>query len=264
MAIYQYLIYRRQMKESILNKIIFKVLGILLFVIIWQVLSVTIGEQTFIFPGPFVTTKEAIKLLSESYIYKCLYQTIIRMIGGFAIAFGLAFILGVLAGNNRKIELLFEPSMTILRSVPTATLVYLFLVLAGARLTPMLIVVLVAFPILYESIVAGIKSTPTDLIEAATLESPSKLSIIFRIKLPLAIPYIIVGIVTSFALSLKIEIMAEVITGYTRLGLGSAILAVQRNDPTNMVPVFAYSLVAIVLMLIFDVISNLVKAKLEQ
>ena len=72
------------------------------------------------------------------------------------------------------------------------------------------------------------------------------------------------GIASSFALSLKIEIMAEVITGYTRLGLGSAILSAQRSDPTNMVPVFAYSLVAIVIMLVFDSVANVVKEKYEQ
>ena len=252
------------MKKFTSNKVILEVLGIILFIVLWQLLSMVIGEQTYIFPGPFITIKEAIKLLGESYIYKCLYQTIARMIGGFLIAFVLAFILGMFAGNDEKIELLLQPTMTILRSVPTATLVYLFLVLAGARLTPMLIVVLVAFPILYESITSGIKSTPKEYLEAARLESPSKLSILFRIRIPLAVPYIIVGMATSFALSLKIEIMAEVITGYTRLGLGSAILAAQRNDPTNMVPVFAYSLVAIVLMLIFDIVSGVIKAKLEQ
>ena len=72
-----------------------------------------------------------------------------------------------------------------------------------------------------------------------------------------------VGVASSFALSLKIEIMAEVITGYTRMGLGSAILAAQRSDPTNMVPVFAYSLVAIVVMLIVDGLSNYVKDKYD-
>ena len=247
------------MRKFTLNKIVMEILGIVLFVIIWQVLSMLIGENTFIFPGPRVTAIEAIKLLKDSYIYKCLYQTMLRMVGGFAIAFVFAFILGIMAGSNTKLELLFSPTMSILRSLPTATLVYFFLVIAGARITPLFIVVLVSFPILYENIAAGIKSTPKVYVEAATLDASNAFNTIFRIRLPLAVPYILVGVVTSFALSLKIEIMAEVITGYTRLGLGSAILAAQRNDPTNMVPVFAYSLVAIVVILLFDIFSNIVK-----
>ena len=255
------MVWSQQMKKSILNKIKLRILGIILFIVLWQILSMIIGENTFIFPGPIESFKQAIAMLKESYIYKCIYETMYRMCVGFLISFVLAFVLGVIAGNNNKIEELIKPTMTILRSVPTATLVYLFLVIAGARLTPLFIVILVAFPILYESILGGIKSTPKVLLEAGMLDGASVIQTNTKIRIPLSIPYIAVGFASSFALSLKIEIMAEVITGYTRLGLGSAILSAQRSDPTNMVPVFAYSLVAIVIMLIFDEIASMIKNK---
>lgn len=252
------------MKKSIISKTSLKILGIILFVVIWQVLSMIIGEDTFIFPSPITTCKEAITMLGGSYIYKCIYETMTRMVLGFVIAFVLAFILGTISANSETIEEMLKPTMTIFRSVPTATLVYLFLVVVGARLTPLVIVVLVAFPILYESVVGGIKSTPIELLEACKLESSSVIQTNLKIRIPLAVPFIVVGMTSSFALSLKIEIMAEVITGYTRLGLGSAILSAQRSDPTNMVPVFAYSLVAIIIMLVFDSVANVVKEKYEQ
>ena len=248
------------MKKSTSNNLL-KILGIILFVIIWQVLSIFIGEDTFILPSPITTLRETFKMLSSSYIYKCIAQTMVRMVGGFVVAFILAFIFGLIAGNSQKIEEIFKPTITVLKSMPTATLVYLFLVLAGARLTPLFIVVLISFPILYESVVAGIKAVPAEIIKASKIDNANIIKRNLKIKIPLAIPYIMVGVASSFALSLKIEIMAEVITGYTRLGLGSAILAAQRSDPTNMVPVFAYSLVAVVIMLIIDFIANKVKDK---
>lgn len=252
------------MKKFTTNKRIYRLLGIVLFIIAWQLLSLIVGEETFIFPGPFKTIVEAIKMLGDSYIYKCIAQTLVRMFGGFVISFILAFVIGVFAGNNHKFEEILKPTIIIFRSVPTATLVYLFLVLAGARLTPLLIVVLVSFPIIYEAVVAGIKSTPDDLIKAAQIDAATNLSINMDVRIPLAIPYILVGVASSFSLSLKIEIMAEVITGYTRLGLGSAILAAQRSDPTNMVPIFAYSFVAIVLMLVFEEIANVIVKKFHK
>lgn len=235
-----------------------------MFFALWQILSMIIGEDTFIFPSPIKTITRAIQMLGSSYIYKCIGQTMFRMVGGFAIAFVLAFALGVIAGNNEKIEEIIKPSMTILRSLPTATIVYLFLVIVGARLTPLFIVVLVSFPIIYESVLGGIKSTPEQLLEACRIDGATRAKENVSVRIPLAMPYIMVGIASSFALSLKIEIMAEVITGYTRLGLGSAILAAQRSDPTNMVPVFAYSFVAIVIMLLFDSISNAIKSKYDK
>lgn len=249
------------MKKFISNKTLLRAVGILVFILGWQLLSMIIGSDSFILPSPIKTMSETIKMLSGSYIYKCLYQTLIRMIGGFVIAFIIAFVLGNISANYEIFEEILKPTMIIMKSVPTATLVYLFLVLVGAKLTPLFIVVLVSLPILYESIVGGIKSTPTHLIEASKLDASSTFNTAIRIRIPLAIPYIMVGIASSFGLSLKIEIMAEVITGYTRMGLGSAILAAQRSDPTNMVPVFAYSLVAIIVMLIVDIFSELIKDK---
>ena len=56
--------------------------------------------------------------------------------------------------------------------------------------------------------------------------------------------------------------MAEILTGDTRSGLGCAILAAQRNDPTNMIPIFAYSLIAIICVLTIDLLTNFIKKKL--
>ena len=252
------------MKKYTLNKTLLRLLGIVLFVLLWQVLATVIGETSFIFPSPYLTIKETISMLKDTYIYECLLQTLIRMLGGFGISIILAFIFGVLAGNFESIEELLSPTMSVLRSVPTASLVYLFLVIVGAKITPLLIVVLISFPILYESVVGGIKATPTNLLEVCDLEGAGFLSKNLEVRIPLAMPYIVVGIASSFGLSLKIEIMAEVITGFTRLGLGSAILAAQRSDPTNMVPVFAYSLVTITLILIIDSISNFYKGKYDK
>lgn len=251
------------MKKSILSKVFIKIIGIVLFIVVWQLLSMIIGEDTFILPSPFTTFSEAIKMSLDSYLYKCIGQTMTRMVMGFLIAFVLAFILGIISGNSVAIKELLKPSMTIFKSLPTATIVYLFLVLVGARSTPMYIVILVSFPILYESVLAGIENTPKDILDAAKLDTSSIINTNIYIRIPLAISYIIVGVASSFALSLKIEIMAEVITGYTRQGLGSAILAAQRSDPTNMVPVFAYSMYAILIMLIFDTISDIIKSKYD-
>ena len=96
------------------------------------------------------------------------------------------------------------------------------------------------------------------MIDASKVDGSKGISTIFRIRLPLAIPYILVGIASSFALSFKIEIMAEIITGDTSHGLGSAISAAQKNDPSNMVPIFAYSLIAIVFILIVTIVEDLV------
>lgn len=210
-----------------------------------------------VFPDPLKTFKEAGKILSKSYIYKCLYWTSLRMVIGFAISFLLAMVFGLLAGHFKSLKTLFNPIVIALKSIPTAALVFLFLVISGAKFAPIYVVILISFPILYEAISSGVSNIPEEMIDASRVDGSKGLSTILRIRLPLAIPYVLVGVASSFALSFKIEIMAEIITGDTSHGIGSAIAAAQKNDPSNMVPIFAYSLIAIVFILLVTVIEDL-------
>ena len=104
-----------------------------------------------------------------------------------------------------------------------------------------------------------LKSIDKDIVDASKVDGASYLKGAAFIKLPLAVPYIVVGIVSSFALSFKIEIMAEVITGSTKNGLGSSInYAYSQAEMPN---VFAYSLLVIIFMLLVSLIEQIVKQK---
>ena len=222
----------------------------------WQALSVFIDEKTMIFPGPVETFGHTLTLLTKPYTYKCIFNTLLRMIVGFMISFVLALISGTLSGNFELFEDLLNPTIIALRSIPTASLVYLFIVLAGFRMAPMMLVILICFPIIYQGVTEGIKNIPIEIIKASKVDGAGFFMNNFRVKLPLAMPYILMAMLSSFSLAFKIEIMAEVITGSTYAGIGSAILGARSSNPTNMIPIFAYSLIAIVIMLIIDFISS--------
>lgn len=246
--------------KKFITKIKFEyILGIVLFLAIWFLISFIVDEKTMIFPDPISTFKETFRILKTNYVYKCLSESLIRLIIGFGISFILALVFGIIAGNSKTLKRLFTPTISVLKSIPTASLVFLFLVLVGAKNAPILMVILISFPILYESISGGIENMDKDVINAMKLDSGSFIYNIIKIQIPLIIPYVVIGIASSFALSFKIEIMAEILTGSTRNGLGSAILASQKNDPTNMVPIFAYSLIAIIFSSLITIIFKLVR-----
>lgn len=246
--------------KKFITKIKFEyILGIVLFLTIWFLISFIVDEKTMIFPDPISTFKETFRILKTNYVYKCLSESLIRLIIGFGISFILALVFGIIAGNSKSLKRVFTPTISVLKSIPTASLVFLFLVLVGAKNAPILMVILISFPILYESISGGIENMDKDVINAMKLDSGSFIYNIIKIQIPLIIPYVVIGIASSFALSFKIEIMAEILTGSTRNGLGSAILASQKNDPTNMVPIFAYSLIAIIFSSLITIIFRLVR-----
>ena len=253
-----YLVLIRQVKRSILNnRYLAYIIGIILLVGLWQVFSMLIGEKVMVLPGPKETFEYALYLLGKDYTFRCIGSTMAKMLTGFAISFIVALILGMIAGNSEFLEEMFRPFLIVLRAIPTASLIYLFIVLSGFKNAPMLLVAMICFPIIYEGVKDGIKNVPVSIVNAAKVDGSSLLEENIRVRLPLSLPYIIVDVATSFSLSFKIEIMAEVITGSTNAGIGSAIAGARASDPTNMVPIFGYSLIAVALMLIIDLLTKL-------
>ena len=252
------------MKRFISNKFTLFFLGVLFVVGLWFIAALLFDKNGAIFPSPILTFERFFTLLGEGYTYQCLGYTFLRMLLGFALSFALALIFGVIAGNHPNVYQFLKPLMVVIKSIPTVALVFLFIVLIAPKNAPIFVVFVICFPILYEGIAGGIKNVDQDMIDAASVDGANYLKRTLFIKLPLAVPTIIISIVSSFALSFKIEIMAEVITGYTKNGLGSVIHYTQVNDPSDLTGIFAYSLFAIIIMLLVTLLEEVIKQLLKR
>lgn len=246
------------------NNYILFTFGIIFVFLLWFIFSFSIGKNNLYFPNPIETIKEVFRLLQKKFIYQSIGWTLLRTLIGFSISFVSAMVFGLLAGNVKPIRTFLKPLITVLKSIPTAALVFLFLIMSGSRYAPIYIVFLLSFPILYESFVGGVDSITKDITDALRIDSQRKLDGLFKIKIPLAFPYVVVGLASSFALSLKTEVMAEIITGGTDAGLGCAIQVYRNDDPTNLTPIFAISFIIIVFVLIVDLIGLIVRRKFEK
>ena len=176
----------------------------------------------------------------------------------------MALILGILAGSFKKVQLFLKPLVIVLKSAPTAAFVFLFLIISGTEYAPIYIVVILAFPILYESVIGGLNSVTKEIKDALRVDSGRFFADLFRVRLPLSLRYIVVGLASSFALSFKTSIMAEIIAGNTNYGLGSAIVAYRNMEPANLTPIFAITLIAVIIILLVDLISVLIKHKMSK
>ena len=241
----------------------FYIYGTFFIFLVWYLISISQGYGNLVFPTPIETLAKTGELLSKSYIYKCIGMTLLRTLIGFAIAFISALVLGVLAGSFRKFQLFLKPMMVVLKSAPTAAFVFLFLILSGSKYAPIYIVIILAFPILYESVVAGLNAITDEINDALKVDSGRFFVSLFKVRIPLSLRFIAVGLASSFALSFKTAIMAEIIAGDTDYGLGCAINAYRNIEPANLTPIFAITFIAIVIILLVDLVSVLIKAKIN-
>lgn len=252
------------MKRFISNRFTLFALGILFVIFLWFIISLCFDTNGGIFPSPVDTFAKFGELLADPYSYKCLGYTFLRMLIGFSISFIAALIIGIFAGNHQEVYDFLKPLMVVIKSIPTVALVFLFVVMVTPKNAPIFVVIIICFPILYEAVAGGFKKVDNQLVQASQVDGANYFQRVLSIKLPLSLPYIIVGLASSFSLSFKLEIMAEVITGYTRNGLGSVIHYVQQEDPTNLVSVFAYSLFAIIFMLLISLLEQVIKQVLKK
>lgn len=249
------------MKKFITNKSVLYILGLLFLIGLWFIVSLCIDKDSMIFPDPIITFGRMFELLGTGDTYRFLGFSIIRLLIGFAISFIVAFLLGMLVNNNEHLYNFFTPLITFFKAAPTATFVFLFIILIGAKNAPVFVVFTVTMPILYEAIVGAFRSTDKAVLAAAEIDGASKLKTMFKVQIPLGIPVISIGVASTFAMAFKIEIMAEIITGFTNGGLGSMIHNSQVVNPTDLTDMFAYSLIAIILVLLITILASFLKKK---
>ena len=254
------------MKKVLLNKYFLSCLGIAFFFLVWIVVYYIAGQSRYVFPSPGETIKQMGIYLGDSFVYKCIWESLKRMLIGFSIASILGIGLGVIVGNFFSLKYVFNPTMIAIKSGPTAALVFLFLTLIGYSEAPIFIVGIIVFPIVYEATVAGYRAIDPYVLMSTRVDGANRIRSNAFIRFPLAMPTIALGLISSFALSYKIEIMAEVIASTSKsIGLGRAIQTSFTNSSNGLIPTFAYSLIAIIIMLLvtllFDGLKKLFKLK---
>ena len=254
----------KKVLNALTSNISMYIYGIFFVFVIWFLISISQGYGNLVFPNPLETIKRTGEFLITGYIYKCIGWTVLRTLLGFGIAFISALIIGTIAGSFKKVQTFLKPLIVVLRSAPTAAFVFLFLILSGSRYAPIYIVIILSFPILYESVVGGFNSVPKEVNDAGKVDGGSTFRLALAIKLPLSLRFIAVGVASSFALSFKTAIMAEIIAGDTNYGLGSAINSYRNAEPANLTPIFAITLIAIILILIVDIGTHYLKKKIEE
>lgn len=249
------------MKKFITNKAVLYILGFLFLIGLWFIVSACIDKNSMIFPDPIKTFGRMFQLLGVGDTYRYLGFSILRLLIGFVISFVVAFLLGMLVNNNEHLYNFFTPLMTFFKAAPTATFVFLFIILIGAKNASIFVVFTVTMPILYESIVGAFRGTDKAVLAAAQIDGASRFKTMIKVQIPLGIPVISIGVASTFAMAFKIEIMAEIITGFTNGGLGSMIHNSQVVNPTDLTDMFAYSLMAIILVLLITILASFLKKK---
>ncbi len=187
-----------------------RITSILFWLALWQAASLMIGNS-IILAGPLETGKALLSQLISADFWNVFFSSCLRISLGFLGAFLLAAVFGAAAYFFMPIRELLAPAVLLMKSVPVVSFVILALIWAGAGRLSIFISFVVVFPMIYESVYAGLSGADSRLLEMASVFRISFIKKIFAVYLPSLLPYLTANCRSAIGMGIKSGIAAEVI-----------------------------------------------------
>ncbi|MFJ2904042.1 ABC transporter permease [Streptomyces sp. NPDC087212] len=188
-------------------------------VLLWFLTSATGLLPEAVLASPVDVVRQAVELTRDGELPTAIAASGRRAAVGFLIGASVALVLSLLAGLFRLGEDVIDSSMGMFRAIPWVGLIPLFIVWFGIDETPKIALVAlgVTYP-LYFNIYGGIRSTDSQLIEAARMMGLGRFGLITYVILPSALPGALVGLRYALSTAWLALVFAEQINADAGLG----------------------------------------------
>jgi NitT/TauT family transport system permease protein len=230
-----------------LNKIVLPGISLVVLCGLWEAAALIFGARYL--PGPVPTAARLAQLFATDQVVGNLAPTILRVLGGFAVAEVLGVILGVIMGLSRSWEKFLELGVMVGLTIPSLCYIILsFLWFGLNELAAIVAIGLTTFPIIAINVWSGVKSIDGQLNDMAWTFGISRGERIAKVIAPQITPYIVAAARYGFGVAWKVTIFVELM-GLTN-GVGFQLnYSFQIFD---MASVFAWTLLFTIVMLILE------------
>lgn len=224
-----------------------KVLASVAVVLLLWWLFAYITQSELVLPDPWQVLKITGQLLAQGETYLALLCTLARAVTAFALSFGVALALVLLVGVYPAAKPFIGGVVTVLRALPTISVILIAMVAFHSSTVPMVVAFLVAFPVVYSAFLREIDDKQlADLCKVYNVSAAKKVKYVL---LPQTSKAMLLQCHDSLPLCIKVVIAGEVLA-LPRLGLGKQMYAAKVNWLTANV--FALTLLALVVCLVLS------------
>lgn len=235
------------------NRIYMLISTVIIF-ILWWVLADLVDNQIK-FPTPYDTLENFIRIVTGDKFFLMVYYSVRRLIIGFSISFVIGLVLGLLSGVSNTFYYFVKPIILTLRSVPTMAVILLSLIWLSREISPILVVSLIVFPIIYNAVVDGIRNIDNQLLEMATIYKLSRRRKIFHLYFPSIKSSLASVLAAAISLNVKISIAAEVLS-QPKYGIGTGFQ--MEKYAINTAGVLAWTIIAVFIAGFFEWLIRLI------
>ena len=242
--------------NTVAERIGYPLLGLLLLLVLWALACWLLGIPTVVLPSPDKVLQAM--LARSDLLFSVSFVTLKETLFGFVLALALGLPLAIAVANSRALNLMFYPLLIALQSVPKVALAPIVLVWLGTGMESKLAIVwLVAFfPIIVDT-VAGLRSTPRELLELADSLNATRPQIFLKVQFPAALPFVITGAKVAITLAVIGAVIGEFVGSSEGLGFLLLSATSQLNTPLAFAALFALAALGILVYLLVELAERL-------
>lgn len=212
---------------------------------LWQLGADYFGE--LILSTPTDTFKWIYHELTANGGFNALTVTAYRALFGYGLVISLGTILGILVGSTLASSLLARPIITLMVGIPPIAWLVLALIWIGSgHGTPILTLVMAAFPLVFMGALQGMRTQSDELLLMAKSFQLSWWQTLWDIQLPQVLSYVFPAWINALGVSWKVVVMAELLA--TSDGIGAQLAQTQSQLNTAGTLGWIIALVAILLV----------------
>ena len=218
-------------------RIALPILVLALLLLIWEAIVRINHIPPYVLPGPGLiagTLADDWELLSQS-----LLVTLTTTVEGFLLAAFGGVGLALLFNQSRLLEYSLYPYAVILQVTPIVAIAPLLLIYLPQPLAVLACAWIVAFFPVLANTTLGLHSVDRNLSDLFTLYGASRRQVLWHLKLPSALPYILGGLQIAGGLSLIGAVVAEIAAGSAGAGSGLAYRIAESGYRLNIPRMFA-------------------------
>jgi NitT/TauT family transport system permease protein len=223
------------------------VLVLLVGLAVWTAISDRYGA--YLFPPPMRVLGGLAGIVASGQLWLHVGASLLRIGLGFSAAVVVSVLAGFVGARARAARMVIRDLTAILNSTSVFVWIVLALIWFGLSNTgPTFTTFMIVLPVMLSNVGEGIDSVDRKLVEMAQAYRLSELDRFRHVTLPSVLPYLVAGMKVSFALGLRVSVVAELFGVST--GIGYMMNFSRDTLRTDLV--FAWALVLIAVMVLVE------------
>lgn len=236
------------MKISIIQNRYKKLYIAVFWILVWEILSLIINREIYL-PSPVSTFKALFNLMLIRETYITIFYSTYRTLLGFLLSCLLGIIIGYTCGVNSFLFDLFNPMVTVMRTVPVMSIIIIALMWFRDTNVPIFVAFLMCFPIMWTNTVAGIKGTDIKLLQMCRVYNVRRVRVIKSVYFYSALPYVRAGMISALGIGWKVTSAAEVLS-LPKYSIGRFLY--DSKVYLNIPDLFAWTIIIVALSFMFE------------